>query len=89
MHPIQCRMNGININETSKYQSKAPDKPTHALRVEDPYGEEGGMINIPLQLSVVTSYFPVRKPTKAELDDDSITKNELTAEDLVWDPIGS
>ena len=37
MSPMQCRTNGININETPKYHSKAPDESTYALQVEDPY----------------------------------------------------
>ena len=48
--------------------------------MEDPSDEEGGMLTIPFQFSGVTSYFPVRKPTKAEWEDDSMTKIELTAE---------
>ena len=43
------------------------------------------MITVPFQLSGVTSYSPVQKPTKAEWEDDSIKKIELTAEDPVWD----
>ena len=37
MCPMQCRTNGIKINETPKYQIKAPDKSIHAFQVEDPY----------------------------------------------------
>ena len=47
------------------------------------------MLNIPLQLSRIAIYFPVRKPTKAEWEDDSITKIELTADDTLWDPTSS
>ena len=47
------------------------------------------MLAIPFQLSVVTIYFPVRKPTNAEWEDYSITKIELTAEDPVWHPTSS
>ena len=47
------------------------------------------MLNIPLQLSRIAIYFSVRKPTKAEWEDDSITKIELTADDTVWDPTSS
>ena len=31
MCPMQCRNNGININETPKYQSKATYESTHDL----------------------------------------------------------
>ena len=52
---MQCRKNWIKINETSKYQSKAPDKSTDALQVEYLSDEEGGILTIPSQLSGVTS----------------------------------
>ena len=74
MCPMQCRTNGIKMNETPNYQSKAPDESTHVLQVEDPSDEEGGILTITLQLSGVTSYFPVQKPTKAEWEDDLITR---------------
>ena len=72
--PIQCRTNWIKINETTKYQSKAPDDSTNYLQLKDTSDEEGDSLNIPFQLSVVTSYFPLLKPTNAELEDDLITK---------------
>ena len=66
MCPMHCRTTGIKINETPKYQSKAPDESTHYLQVEYPYDDEGGILIIPLQLSGVTIYFPVRKLTNVE-----------------------
>ena len=39
MCPMQCKANGFNINDTPKYQSKAPDESTHNLQVEDTYDE--------------------------------------------------
>ena len=74
MCPMQCRTNGININETPKYQSKSPDESIHYLPVKYPSDKESGMLTIPLQLSVVTSYLEVRKPKNTEWEDDSITK---------------
>ena len=70
MCPMQCITNGININETPKYQSKPQDKSTHALQVEYQSDEEGDMFTIPFQLSEFTNYFPYQKPTKAEWEDD-------------------
>ena len=77
--------NGININETPKDQSKAPDKSTYSLQAEYPSDEEAGMLTINFQLSGFTSYSPVRKPTNADWEDDLTTKVELAAEDPVWD----
>ena len=39
------------------YQIKTPDESTHVLKVKYSSDEEGGMINIPFQLSGATSYF--------------------------------
>ena len=66
MFPMQCRKNGIKMNEKPKYHSKAKSESTHALQVEDPSDEEVGMLTIPFQLSGVTSHFPVQKPKNAE-----------------------
>ena len=51
--------------------------------MEVPPDEEVGMLTIPLQISGVTSCFPVLKPTNVEWEDYSITKIDLTAEDPV------
>ena len=74
MCPMQCKTNGININETPKYQSKAPDESAHAFQVEYSSDEDGGMLSIPFQLIGFKRYFPVQKPTKAKWEDDLITK---------------
>ena len=89
MFPMHCRTNAIKINETTKYKSKPPDESTHALKVEDPSDEEGGMITITFQFSKVTSYFTLQEPTKAEWEDDLIKRIEFTAEDPVWDRTSS
>ena len=36
MCPMRFRTNGIKINETSKFHSKAKDESTHDLQLEDP-----------------------------------------------------
>ena len=86
MCPMQCRTNGIKINETPKYQIKATYESTHAFQLEYPPYEEVGMHTIPFQLIGFTSYFLVCKPTNADWEDDSITKIELMAKDTVEDP---
>ena len=55
MCPTQCWTNGINITETTKYQSKAPYESTHTFQVKYTFDEEGGIITIHFQLSGVTS----------------------------------
>ena len=85
MCPMQCRTNGIKINDAPRYQSKVLEESTNNLQVEDQSYEEGGMLNITFQLSGFTSYSPVRKPTNADWEDDLTTKVELAAEDPVWD----
>ena len=40
-------------------------------------------------MSGFTSYFSSHKTINAEWEDDSITKIELTADDLVWNPTSS
>ena len=84
--PMQCRMNGVKLNELPKFLADDPDESTHALQVGDPL-DSGHPLTIPLSLKGVTSYFRVRKPTIQEWEDeDSYPRIELTAEEPVWDP---
>ena len=82
--PMQCRMNGVKINELPKFLAETPDKTTHALQVVDPLSESP--LYIPMSLFGITSYFPVQKPTIEEWEDKTCPQIELTAEEPCWDP---
>jgi hypothetical protein len=82
---MQLRMHGIEINETPKYLAKNPNEETFAIKInEESIGDES--LIVPFQLHGVTAYFPVRKPSRAEYEDDSIPKIDMTDEDIPWDP---
>lgn len=83
--PMQLRMHGIEINETPKYLAKNPTAETFAMKInEESIGDES--LIIPFHLHGVTAYFPVRKPSRAEYEDESIPKIDMTDEDIPWDP---
>ena len=85
---IQCRMNGVLINEVPKFLAPIPSKTMHAIQLENPF-DATHLIIIPLKLNGGTRYFKVKKPTKEEKEDNSIIKIELTAEAPWWDPSSS
>ena len=58
--PIQLQMNGCRLQETSKFQVRAPTENDHSVTMKS---ESGDQIRIPFRLRGVTSYFPTRKPT--------------------------
>ena len=82
--PMQCRMNGVKVDELPKFLAKTPDETMHAVQVVDPLDESP--LYIPMSLVGVTSYFPVRKPTVKEWEDGTCPQIELTAEEPCWDP---
>ena len=57
---IQCRMHGVEINETPKFLLKKPTDSSHAIVVEDPEG--GGSMVIPLLINglQVTSHVEIQ-----------------------------
>ena len=81
---IQCRMHGVEINETPKFLLKKPTDSSHAIVVEDPEG--GGSMVIPLLINGVTSYFTCRNPTRSEYEDGDLTRIYFSAEAPEWDP---
>jgi hypothetical protein len=77
---MQLRHNGITVNERPKHCSPSPNREDHSTIVPD--------IDylIPLSLHVVTSYFPMRTPSKQEAAMYKIEGEylELTAETPSW-----
>ena len=57
-----------------------PNDRSHTLRAK----QDGEELVIPLALRGLTSYFPTRKPTKAELS--TCRRFDLTSEEPEWDP---
>ena len=86
--PMQCHMNGVMINEVSKFLAPIPSETTHAKQKENPFDATHHII-IPLKLSGVTTYFKVRKPTGEAYEDQNICKIEFMAEAPPWDPSSS
>ena len=52
--PMQCRVNGVEVNDTPKIFVKNPTHKSHAIVVSDPVDPENELV-IPLELSGVTS----------------------------------
>jgi len=54
--PMQCRMNGLEINEIPKFLTGNPTDKTHSIMCTDPC-DTVPPLTIPLQLQGVMSYF--------------------------------
>jgi len=78
--PMQMRLNDITLNECPKFMENNPNDRSHTLRAR----QDGEELTIPLALRGVTSYFPTRKPSKAELS--TCRRFDLTSEEPEWDP---
>ena len=52
--PMQCRVNGVEINDTPKIFVKHPTERSHAIVVKDPVAPDNKLV-IPLQLDGVMS----------------------------------
>ena len=63
--PMQAQMNDIKVDETPKFLTENPTDIMHAISGKD---ADGIQVTIPLSLKGVTSYFPIRKPTKEEFN---------------------
>ena len=83
--PMQCRINGVEINEVPKFLTQNPTTSTHSIRIADPT-DAVHPYTIPLQLEGVVSYFEYALPTSAEFEDPEIPHLELTAESPAWNP---
>jgi len=83
--PMQCRVNGVVINDTPKMCIPNLDDSTHSIAVADPLDQDASL-HIPLILKGVTSCFCVRRPTTIEFEDEDIPKLDMTYESPEWDP---
>ena len=79
--PMQCRVNGVVINECPKFLCPSPTKRDHALIVPHPEVDDSELI-IPLQIKGVTSFLSVHKPTKEQWDHLVYPRIDLTSEHL-------
>jgi hypothetical protein len=83
--PMQCRINGVEINEVPRFLTSNPTTSSHSIVIADPTGN-ADHYTIPLQLEGVVSYFEYSLPTSAEYEDEDIPHLELTAGSPAWDP---
>ena len=84
--PMQCRLNGVLVDEIPKFLAIRPSESTHAISVPDPM-LEGAYVVLSLDLCGVTSYVSVRKPSLEEWEDEErFPRLELTALEPQWDP---
>ena len=80
---MQMRMNDIDLHECPKFMEQRPNDRSHTLCSN----QDGDELLISLALRGVTSYFPTRKPMKAELS--TCRRFDLTSQDPEWDPQSS
>jgi hypothetical protein len=76
--PMQCRINGVEIDEKPRFLTSTPTVSSHSISF--PNAEDSPPLNIPLQLEGVVSYFPIRRPTQEEFEDRAIPHLSMTAE---------
>ena len=83
--PMQCQINGVEINKVPHFLIQDPTTSTHSIQIADPTNPVHPYI-IPLQLEGVVSYFEFSLPTSAEFEDPEIPHLELTAKSPAWNP---
>ena len=83
--PMQCHLNGVQINEVPKFFAKNSRETSNAIEFVDPFDATHPLI-ILFQLSSATSYFDVYTPSATEYENDDISKIHLTAQEHPWDP---
>ena len=76
--PMQLRLAGVQVNDRPKCMTHQPTEEDHAIVVKDE--DDDRTIIIPLGLRGVTSYFNSRRPTKAQWEDDTISRIIITAD---------
>jgi hypothetical protein len=84
--PMQCRVNGVVIDECPKFMASNPTDSTHSITIQNDNRDLAHPLIIPLQLEGVVSYFKFSKPTPEEYDDKDIPHYALTAKGPDWDP---
>jgi hypothetical protein len=83
---MQCRVNGVVIDECPKFMASNPIDSTHSITIQNDNSDLAHPLIIPLRLERVVSYFEFSKPTPEEYDDKDIPHYVLTAKGPDWDP---
>jgi len=83
--PMQCQINGVEINEVPKFLTTNPTTLSHSIMIADPTNDVHPY-TIPLQLEGIVSYFEYSLPTSAEFEDNDILHLEIRAVPPAWDP---
>ena len=81
--PMQCRINGVEINKVARFLTQDPTTSTHSIQIADPT-DPVHPYTTPLQLEGVVSYFEFSLPTSAEFGHPKIPHLELTVESPAW-----
>ena len=81
LSPMQMRLNGVTVQECPRFLDTHLNEHSHSIKVPGP---DGDVLNIPLRIHGVTSYFPTRKPSQEEFETGD--RFELTTETPEWDP---
>ena len=63
LFPMQCRMNGVDINETPRFLEKNKTPNSHAIVIDDPDPTSNAKVTLPQSLSGVISCLPVHQPS--------------------------
>ncbi len=82
---MQCRVNGVIVNNTPKFLTSDPTDHTHALTIRDPH-QPAQTVILRLALQGVTLLLNVRGITLDEGNSDAFKRLHLTSETLTWDP---
>jgi hypothetical protein len=83
--PMQCQVNDVTVDDTSKFLARDPTDKLHALTLDDP-DHPAQTVTLPLALQGVTSLLNVRAPTLDKWNSDAFRRLHLTSETLTWDP---
>ena len=83
---MQCRMNGVEINETPCFLENKKTPNSHAIVIYDPDPTSNSTVTLLLSLSGGTNYLPVHKPSLEDWDSGKYPRYELTSEHLDWNP---
>ena len=80
---MQCRANGVFINECPRMHCREPTQDSYAIVVMD---ENGASVVLPFFLRGVTLYLPFMPLTRDEFEHHGCTQIEITSLDLTWYP---
>lgn len=83
--PMQCRLNGVVIDECPKFLALNPTDSSHSITLDNS-DDVAHPLHIPLRLSGVISFFECEKPTQQEIQDETFPVYTLTATAPDWDP---